>query len=420
MRHDLFCGRLRTPDLDRPAVQSYLGPGALDVGTRVQAQNDRNIMDKLSAQLDRGWEQLNQGRLQEALKAATYALGCDAEAAEPYYLQGCVWLALQQPGKALELLEQAVDLDDAFFEAFLAGADAASACGQPVESVLRWLESASDVAETDDERQACLLRRADVELGAGLRAVAAQHVQGALALSIPEEIEQRALLLRLAAELELWELAEPVAEAMRKSSPSVERELALGRLSESRGRLAEATLHYAEAASLHQIDLSAQAAAGRAVELPSPSARERLGAQLREQLSPESLFSLGSAPIIIGELPPLELVLTGIDPRVPAHIDVEEIDSAGEEARVSSQASSVKMGVKQSGAQRQGAGPALAEAEVRFVCIYLRNLQSLVLGGQDWFEAVLSTLEIELASPRLAREPLQSEADLTSQPSVRK
>ncbi len=369
-------------------------------------------MDKLSAQLDRGWEQLNQGRLQEALKAATHALGCDADAAEPYYLQGCVWLALQQPSKALDLLEQAVELDDSFFEAFLAGADAAFACGQDAESVLRWLEGASEVAESDDERQACLLRRADVELGAGLRAVATQHVQAALSLAIPDQVEQQALLLRLAAELDLWALAEPVVEAMRKGPPSVERELALGRMAESRGRLSEATLHYAEAANLHQLDLSSQAAAGKAVELPSLSARERLGAQLREQLSPESLLTLGAAPIIIGELPPLELVLTGIDPRVPAHIDAEEIDSAQDASAAPQPASPGASAAPSVGGRHKGA--AAADTEIRFVCIYLRNLQSLVLGGQDWSEAVLSTLEIELASPRLAREELQGPAEPSS------
>lgn len=124
-------------------------------------------MDQVSAHLDRAWELVGRGDFRAALQSAEKGLELDAGSADAHYLVGYIHAQEGSAEEALEHYEQALELDDTFFEAMLNAAEVlVHSLGDSGEA-LRLLDDALDYAETPEEIADALLLRIDAHLLAG-------------------------------------------------------------------------------------------------------------------------------------------------------------------------------------------------------------------------------------------------------------
>lgn len=322
-------------------------------------------MDQLSAHLDRGWELLNDGHFTAALEAAGQALALDEELAEALYLRGCAFLARQQPDDAREALEAALALDDSLIEAHVALADATVAAGHSPEEALGHLDEAAEIAIDAQDRRVVATRRSELLLGLGRKDAAKAAAQSALEAPTPETDDERAALLRLCAELELGEHGTELAKTLATSdgSGSLDTLLALALWHDRTGQVAQASTLYAQAYERYRGGL--------------PKDNARLDPSWVEQalqlLSPDALQLLNEVPVFLLDVPSLEVVLTGLDPRMPVWIEALDTRERGSAAN----------------------GP-----QIKHVVVYAANLVVHDDASATMAEGISAALEMEFASWR--------------------
>ena len=106
--------------------------------------------------IERGWDLLENGKIDEARKLADRAVTKDAESPEAHTLVGAVANAEGDVDAALEAFARAMELDDGYLDPVMLAAETYALEGDAKEA-LALCERALDIAEEEDEYVDALL-----------------------------------------------------------------------------------------------------------------------------------------------------------------------------------------------------------------------------------------------------------------------
>ena len=277
-------------------------------------EQNEGFMDRLSAHLDRGWELVTHGDLSGAMASAEQTLELDGGSPDAHNLIGYIHAANGNLELALEHYHQAIDLDEHYLEAML---NAAELLIHPLGSfpdAIRILDQALENCQTADDIADASVLKVDALLQQGDRAAAAE-----LLLGLPEgpfENQQLDFLIgRAHFELEQLEPAAVLIERAAEhpeASPDVL--YYLGLLRERQGRTAEASLAFLKTRHLDgQLPQPPWS--------PSPTRFEKVVQSALQNLPEELAQRLEGNLIMVTDLPGLEVVAEGVDPRTPLLLD---------------------------------------------------------------------------------------------------
>jgi Flp pilus assembly protein TadD len=271
-------------------------------------------MDQFSAHLDRGWDLVQRGDTRGAEASARRALEIDPQSPEAYNLLGYV-AALE--GDALEAIEsyrQAIALDETYLEAMLNAAEVYIHPLAEFDEAIEMCEKALDLAETDEEVIDALLLKFDALLGKG------DTKEAALAIArVPEgpyKNPNHAFLIGRA-HYELGDVeraAGLIEEAAQREPGHAEAHYYLGLVRDERGDAKGATQAFLRC---RQLDL----------DMPTPSwslPRELFAKAVEKALAaldPILTRYVRDASMYVSDVPGLELVADGVDPRALVLLD---------------------------------------------------------------------------------------------------
>lgn len=278
------------------------------------SEQHEGFMDRLSAHLDRGWELVTQGDLNGAMASAEQTLELDGDSPDAHNLIGYIHAANGNLDMALEHYRQAIDLDEHYLEAMLNAAELLIHPLGSFDEAIRVLDQALESCQTADDIADASVLKVDALLQQGDRAAAAE-----LLLGLPEgpfENQQLDFLIgRAHFELDQLDAAAVLIEraaARPDASPDVM--YYLGLLRDKQGQQGEASLAFLKTRHLDG-------------QLPSPPWAPSHGrfekvvqAALRE-LPEELAKRLEGNLIMVTDLPGLEIVAEGVDPRTPLLLD---------------------------------------------------------------------------------------------------
>lgn len=265
-------------------------------------------MDQLSAHLDRGWDLVQRGDTRGAAASAHQALELDPQSPEAYNLLGYVAALDGEAFEAIELYRQAVALDDTFMEAMLNAAEVYIHPLGDFDEALAMCEQALALSATDEETIDCLLLMFDASLGKG-DIKAAQAVLARLPAGPYESANHAFLIGRAYYEIGDAARAFPLIEQAVKAEPGhAEAWYYLGLIRDERGEARAATASLLRA---RELDLR---------EPPPPWSMPRelfvnAVQRARQALAPSFLRLVREAEIFVSEVPGIELVADGVDPR---------------------------------------------------------------------------------------------------------
>jgi tetratricopeptide (TPR) repeat protein len=271
-------------------------------------------MDQFSAHLDRGWDLVQRGDTRGAEASARRALEIDPQSPEAYNLLGYV-AALE--GDALEAIEsyrQAIALDETYLEAMLNAAEVYIHPLAEFDEAIEMCEQALDLAETDEEVIDALLLKFDALLGKG------DTKEAALAIArVPEgpyKNPNHAFLIgRAYYELgDVDRAAGLIEEAAQREPNHAEAHYYVGLVRDERGDAKGATQAFLRC---RQLDL----------DLPPPTwslPRELFARAVEKSLAAlDPILSryVRDAAVYVSDVPGLELVADGVDPRALVLLD---------------------------------------------------------------------------------------------------
>lgn len=271
-------------------------------------------MDQFSAHLDRGWDLVQRGDTRGAEASARRALELDPNSPEAHNLLGFV-AALEGEGEeAIEAYQQAIALDDTYLEAMLNAAEVYIAPLGDYEQAIRMCDQALDLAEVDEEIIDALLLKFDAVLGKGDRdaalAVLARIPDG------PYENPSHTFLVGRA-HYELGDAeraAALITQAVDKDPRHGEAHYYLGLVRDEQGDPRGATVAFLRS---RELDL----AAGMPPWVPPRESWEKLATGVFEQLNPVLAKYVNGADVFISDVPGVELVADGVDPRALILLD---------------------------------------------------------------------------------------------------
>jgi len=271
-------------------------------------------MDQFSAHLDRGWDLVQRGDPQGAEQSARRALEIDNQSPEAFNLLGYVAALQGDFEDAVEHYRQAIALDDTYMEAML---NAAEVCIHPMgefDDALALCEQALDLAENDDETVDALLLCFDAHLGRGdlelAKDVCRRFPKGPF-----ENPSHTFLVGRALFEIgEMQRAAELIEASIQSNSANPDAQYYLGLIRDERGDTAGATEAFLKA---------------RDLDLEFPSAPWSLSrATFRvtvdraiQTLAPEHLAYLRPGEVYLADVPGVEAVVDGVDPRTAVLLD---------------------------------------------------------------------------------------------------
>lgn len=278
-------------------------------------------MDQFSAHLDRGWDLVARGDFAGALVSAQKSLELHSDAPEAHHLMGYVRQCEGAAEEALDHYRQAIDLDDTFFEAMVFAAELLVHHLDEPEQALRLLDDADDFSETDDEIAEAMLLRAEA-----LRALGRDDEAARTVAALPEgpfEVPWIEFALgEVLLDLGQFDRAEVhLTRAVERDPTNPDTHYTLALVHEGRGDLRSATLSFLQARGLDA------AAPPPPNALPSDQFEGRVQAAI-DRLAPPVRQVLEGALVVVGDLPGIEMVADGVDPRAEALVD----DVAGEGA----------------------------------------------------------------------------------------
>ncbi|MDB4969102.1 MAG: hypothetical protein JWN44_4791 [Myxococcales bacterium] len=257
--------------------------------------------------IERGWQLLEEGKVDEARKLADRAATADADSPEAFTLVGAVANAEGDVEGALEAFDRAMELDANYLDPILLAAETLALDGD-AEKARALAERALDVAEEEDEYVDALLLKAEIELGDG----DAESAEATLGELPPVELPTAALELRAAdafLEIEDHDRAAQHFEAAGKLEPqNADPIYGLGLVAEARGDRAEMTAHFQR---VRDLDTKAPAAPWAVTEERMEELVEAALAELPERAQK----LLENVPVMIEPLPSEEVVGDGFDPR---------------------------------------------------------------------------------------------------------
>ncbi|MBW2718822.1 MAG: tetratricopeptide repeat protein [Deltaproteobacteria bacterium] len=268
------------------------------------SEQNEGFMDRLSAHLDRGWELVTQGDLNGAMASAEQTLELDGDLPDAHNLIGYIHAANGNLDMALESYRQAIDLDEHYLEAML---NAAELLIHPLGSfaeAIRILDQALESCQTAD----------DIAL-----------------LGLPEgpfENQQLEFLIgRAHFELEQTEQAATLIErAAARSDASPDVLYYLGLLRDRQGQADEAPLAFLKTRHLDGL-------LPRPPWSPTHARFEKIVQAALRDLPPELAQRLEGNLIMVTDLPGLEVVAEGVDPRTPLLLDEMATTGGGEDQR---------------------------------------------------------------------------------------
>ncbi|MBM4362431.1 MAG: tetratricopeptide repeat protein [Deltaproteobacteria bacterium] len=271
-------------------------------------------MDQFSAHLDRGWDLVQRGDPGGAELSARRALELDGQSPEAYNLLGYVAALQGEFEDAIEHYRQAIALDDTYLEAMLNAAEVLVHPLADFDRAIDMCDQALDLAETDDEVVDALLLKFDALLGQGrqdeARALCARFPQG------PFDNPNHSFLVgRALYEVGNVAAARPlIEEATDKNPDGADAHYYLGLVRDDGGDSAGAT-----AAFLRSRELDAA--------LPAPAwalSAETFHGLVRRVVEglDEGLGKfLRGGELFVSDLPGVEVVVDGVDPRALLLLD---------------------------------------------------------------------------------------------------
>lgn len=271
-------------------------------------------MDQFSAHLDRGWDLVQRGDPRGAEVSARRALEIDSQSPEAYNLLGYVAALKGEYEEAIDHYRQAIALDDTYLEAMLNAAEVYVHPLGDFDEAINMCDQALELAETDDETVDALLLKFDALLGKGeideAAATCARFPRG------PFENPSHVFLVgRAHYEIGDVEQAQPLIEEAAKSNPrNPEAFYYLGLVRDERGDTRAATQAFLRS---RELDLEVPSApwtlSHETFELTAKRAFLGLDEKLRSYLREEEIY--------IADVPGVEVVVDGVDPRALLLID---------------------------------------------------------------------------------------------------
>ncbi len=282
-------------------------------------------MDRLSAHLDRGWELVTRGDLIGAMASAEQTLELDGDSPDAHNLIGYIHAANGNLEFALEHYRQAIDLDEHYLEAML---NAAELLIHPLGSyaeAIQVLDQALENCQTADDIADASVLKVDALLQQGDRAAAAE-----LLLNLPDgpfdNPQLDFLIGRANFELDQLEPAAALIErAAERPDATPDVLYYLGLLRERQGQLDEASLAF-----LRTRHLDGQLP--RPPWSPTLSRFEKIVQGALRELPDELAGRLEGNLIMVADLPGLEVVAEGVDPRTPLLLD--EVQARSDQRRL--------------------------------------------------------------------------------------
>ncbi|MDI1479015.1 tetratricopeptide repeat protein [Polyangium sp. y55x31] len=271
-------------------------------------------MDQFSAHLDRGWDLVQRGDTRGAEASARRALELDPNSPEAHNLLGYV-AALEGDGEeAIENYRQAIALDDTYLEAMLNAAEVYIHPLGEYDQAIEMCDQALDLAEVDEEIIDALLLKFDALLAKGDTDEAARVVE-----RIPngpyDNPNHTFLVGRALYEIGQTErAARLVEEAAMKDPRHVEAYYYLGLVRDERGDMRGATQAF-----LHARELDIEM--GLPPWAPGREAFAGLAQKAIAGLNPVLRRYVDGADVYVSDVPGMELVAEGVDPRALVLLD---------------------------------------------------------------------------------------------------
>jgi tetratricopeptide (TPR) repeat protein len=274
-------------------------------------------MDQFSAHLDRGWDLVQKGDSLAAEQSARRALELDSQSPEAHNLLGYVSALKGEYEEALESYRQAIALDDTFLEAML---NAAELCIHPLgdlEQALTFCEDALELIENDDELVDTLLLQFDALAGLGrendARTVCSRFPAGPF-----ENPAHTFLVGRAFYEIgEIDRAEELLREAQKRDPENPDAPYYLALIRDERGDMRGAVDAFLRS---RELDLAL-------APPPWSLTRETFELTARrvvENLVPKLRSFIRSDEVFAADLPGVEAIVDGVDPRALALIDALE------------------------------------------------------------------------------------------------
>ncbi len=337
--------------------------------------DDDGPPDALEETLDRAWELVQDGDLAEALKLAEQTLELDSDSPDAHNLVGYIHAAGGNAEKALEHYYRAIEADEFFVEAMLNAADLLIHPIGDATNALRLLDDALTLADTDEERIEALVLKSECLLALGDRERATEVVA-----TLPEGPYPTARLAFMVgkARFETGEIeaAESLLRDARSREPhNADAAYFLGLVLETRGDRDGATVEFL---TTRELDARAEVA-------PWALSHEQFERRVRsaiKRLAPALSAKLEGSLVVVSDLPGIEVVAEGVDPRLAVLLD--DVPPAGE-ARPSAR-------------------------NVGRCFVYQRNLERSALGPNELTDEIRYALERELL---LVFPELEGEVDDT-------
>jgi len=278
-------------------------------------------MDQFTAHLDRGWDLAQKGDFAGAEASARRAMELESDSPEAHNLLGFSCALRGDHEEALELYQQAIALDDTFLEAVL---NAAELCIHPLgdpEAALQFCRDALELVETDEELTDTLLLKFDALLSLG-REEEARQVCEQLPQPPYENPVHSFLVGRAFFETGRLKEAEGLLQdAVARDPENPEPHYYLGLIRNERGDALGCTRAFLMSRDL---DL-------RLAPVPWGISRESFWDAIREavqNLSPSLRALVSLDEVFIGDVPGVEVIVEGADPRTPVLLDSLEGSTA--------------------------------------------------------------------------------------------
>jgi predicted Zn-dependent protease with MMP-like domain len=269
-------------------------------------------LEKLSAELDRGWDLIESGEsgsLDEARRLAEDLMKRYPEAPEVLVLVGMLDSLEGNVEQALSRYEQASELDPEYFEPLLCAAELYIWELGEDEKGLKLCQKAQEVAEEEEEYLDAVLLHAEAEINLGREKAAVSTLRQIPDVDLPEpryHVRVGRLFLDLG---QVREAEQHLKNALEHDDTSGDALHGLGLCAERRGKHDEMVAYYRR---VRQADLKEPrppwAMSEESFKKTCAEALDRLPKPLRERM--------GNVPVIATDYPSEELIADGSDPRM--------------------------------------------------------------------------------------------------------
>lgn len=270
--------------------------------------------DLFSAHLDRGWDLVQRGDTQGAEASARQALEVDPSSPEAYNLLGFVAAIEGDAEDAIEAYRQAIALDDAYLEAMLNAAEVYIHPLGDFDEAIALCDQAIDLSEASEEKADALLLKFDACMGKGDRELAAKAI-AALPDGPYSTPTHTFLVGRACYELgQVDRAARLVEESVSLDPRHGEAQYYLGLIRDERGDSRGATQAFIRS---RELDLEA----GMPPWMPTRDEFAELAKSAVLALPAVLRRPVQAAEVYVTDMPGLEYVAEGIDPRALVLVD---------------------------------------------------------------------------------------------------